>query len=257
MTGIHNMTPTSDEGVWELDDGRVISANGEELFTAYYLPTVGRLVVMRKFKRRFPAAIPSMRQSNQCSSSESQTPYVSRRPAKSRTDLLCYNIHNDLRIAGTLTMSEWPKDVLKPLQRYIERLYYFRGDFPWTAVAEIGRNGNPHWHICLPSDFDIGDLEDRWETSSITDFQILHNHQDLLGWSLYLAKDFELKQHERLTYRRFHRPHGYKPKPIKLEGITKEEVLLIAQEQAALHGSELTEWEGSDAWCPKGYFWDV
>jgi hypothetical protein len=256
MTDVHNMTSPSEEVDCELDDGRAFSPEGEELFTAYFLPTVGRIVQVRQFKSRLSAVTPARRRL--ITPETVEVPYVSRRPAKARIKLLCYNIHNDLRIAGTLTMSEWPEGPLKHLQLYVDRLYTFRKErFAWTAVAEIGDLGHPHVHICLPRDFKIEDLQDRWEQSSIADFQVLENHKDVLAWSLYIAKDFELKEHERPTYRRYHSAHGYQPKPVKLKGLTKDQILQIAQEQAALHGSELNEWDGSDAWCPKGYFWTV
>lgn len=258
MTELDNKNSPSDDGDWLLDDGRVISANGEELFTMHFLPSVGRLILTRRFKSRLSAATPVMRRLTGRSPRDGQTPYVSRQPAKARNKLLCYNIHNDLRIAGTLTLSEWPDGVEKPLQLYIDRLQDSRpASFPWMAVAEIGGLGQPHWHICLPGDFEIEELVDRWEASSITNFQYLSTNDDLVRWSLYMAKHFEMKMSERLTYRRYHAAHGFHPKPIRKERVTREEAYQIAVEQAALHGSDLAEWNGPDAWCPKGYFWDV
>lgn len=241
---------------WVLDDGRLITDDGEELFTVYLLPTVGRLVLTRDFNPNMSAATPVIRRQGQSHLGSDNTEYVSRRPAKARSALLRYHIHNRLSIAGTLTLGDWDEGVVLPLRRFIERLRYARGDvFPWTAVAEIGAKGNPHWHVCLPDCFSIEELHDQWGVFNISEFETILNDKSLLKWTRYMSKRFSLGLSERLTYRRFHCGPGFRPQAIKIERITRSNAHRLAQELSNDVGSEVVEWTGTDAWCPVGYFW--
>lgn len=199
----------------------------------------------------------SLRTSSSSSCGEGQ-PYVSRRAQKNRLNLLNYNVHNRLRIAGTLTLSEWPDGLQQPLRGFIKRLKYQAGArFPWSAVAEVGEFGQPHWHLCLPDSFEQETLETCWDSTSVTDFRLLETKDDVAKWSWYMGKTFDLPIFERLTHRRFHSGPGYYPRPLKYEMITKAEAIRLVEEQAQRSGSEITEWDGPNAWCPKAYFWNV
>ena len=243
---------------WLLDDGRLITSDGEELFTAYLLPTVGRLVLVREFKPQFSAATPIMRRLSRSQGGPDSVAYVSRRPAKARAALLAYHLHNELSMSGTITMSAWGEGVMPSLRRFIERLRYANnGSFPWTAVAEIGEKGNPHWHLCLPGHFSSDELQDQWGVFNISEFEHLSSEVNLVKWTGYMGKTFDNSFSERLTYRRFHSGPGYKPKPIKIERMTRHDALRLAESLSTDRGTNLVQWNGPDAWCPVGFFWHV
>jgi len=153
-------------------------------------------------------------------------------------------------------MGDWDEGVLPPLRRFIERLRYANnGSFPWTAVAELGIKGNPHWHVCLPNCFSLDELHDQWGAFNISTFEPLIGNEDILKWTSYLGKTFDLGLSKRLTYRRFHSGPGFKPKTIRIERLTRQNAERLAEKLSSESGSEFVEWTGSDAWCPIGFFW--
>lgn len=164
-------------------------------------------------------------------------------------------MHHQLSTATVLRGPDQAHDLIAAFDRFIERLRYQKGDFPWLVVPEYDELGRPHLHCLTGKQIEPHVLRDQWIEPLHTNkyrFQgsiELKETDDIRHHATYLSKGFELPDSQRPTTRRYRKSRHEMPQPFVFVSVTRADLDVLGSQIEEHTQQPIQVWNSDGGMC--------